>query len=205
MLCRYTCEFNITQYGEDSMTDLTQYSEKVEGKIMFQTLDTFMFSCSGEARVSEGYPQPWLHRSLREQGPSSFPTSSPPSLSRPTTSTTSCSPWIERCPRSFLWPKKRRWGSRRRTSLLRLESVWTLSCFFCGVNYDDCDHQHGHYFVFDDAKYDDDCDDFDDLGCGGVAVKAELQGSVSGWFPCAKQVINQFNQYVGIGIGIPRW
>ena len=62
----------------------------------------------------------------------------------------------------------------------------------------------GHYFVFDDAKYDDDCDDFDDLGCGGVAVKAELQGSVSGWFPCAKQVINQFNQYVGIGIGIPR-
>ena len=27
---RYTCEFNITQYGEDSMTDLTQYSEKVE-------------------------------------------------------------------------------------------------------------------------------------------------------------------------------
>ena len=26
---RYTCEFNITQYGEDSMTDLTQYSEKV--------------------------------------------------------------------------------------------------------------------------------------------------------------------------------
>ena len=28
-LFRYTCEFNITQYGEDSMTDLTQYSEKV--------------------------------------------------------------------------------------------------------------------------------------------------------------------------------
>jgi hypothetical protein len=26
---RYTCEFNITQYGEDAMTDLTQYSEKV--------------------------------------------------------------------------------------------------------------------------------------------------------------------------------
>ena len=30
---RYTCEFNITQYGEDSMTDLTQYSEKVEMKV----------------------------------------------------------------------------------------------------------------------------------------------------------------------------
>ena len=73
MLCRYTCEFNITQYGEDSMTDLTQYSEKVEGKIIFQSLDTFMFSCSGEARVSEGYPQPWLHRSLREQGPFLIP------------------------------------------------------------------------------------------------------------------------------------
>jgi len=25
---RYTCEFNLTQYGEDSMTDLTKYSEK---------------------------------------------------------------------------------------------------------------------------------------------------------------------------------
>ena len=32
-----------------------------------------MFSCSGEARVSEGYPQPWLHRSLREQGPFLIP------------------------------------------------------------------------------------------------------------------------------------
>ena len=73
MLFRYTCEFNITQYGEDSMTDLTQYSEKVEGKIIFQTLDTFMFSCLGEARVSEGYPQPWLHCSLREQGPFLIP------------------------------------------------------------------------------------------------------------------------------------
>ena len=73
MLCRYTCEFNITQYGEDSMTDLTQYSEKVVGKIIFQTLDTFMFSYLGEARVSEGYPQPWLHRSLREQGPFLIP------------------------------------------------------------------------------------------------------------------------------------
>lgn len=31
-LFRYTCEFNITQYGEDSMTDLTQYSEKVRIK-----------------------------------------------------------------------------------------------------------------------------------------------------------------------------
>ena len=32
LMFRYTCEFNITQYGEDSMTDLTQYSEKVEMK-----------------------------------------------------------------------------------------------------------------------------------------------------------------------------
>ena len=67
---------------------------------------------------------------LESKVPSSFPTSSPPSPSTPTTPTTSCSPWIERCPRSFLWPKKRRWGSRRRTSLLRLESVWTLFCFW---------------------------------------------------------------------------
>ena len=33
LMFRYTCEFNITQYGEDSMTDLTQYSEKVEMKV----------------------------------------------------------------------------------------------------------------------------------------------------------------------------
>ena len=32
LMFRYTCEFNITQYGEDSMTDLTQYSEKVKLK-----------------------------------------------------------------------------------------------------------------------------------------------------------------------------
>ena len=28
MNARYTCEFNITQYGEDSMTDLAKYSEQ---------------------------------------------------------------------------------------------------------------------------------------------------------------------------------
>jgi hypothetical protein len=27
-ICRYTCEFNITQYGEDSMTDLAKYSDQ---------------------------------------------------------------------------------------------------------------------------------------------------------------------------------
>ena len=32
-------------------------------------------------------------------------------------------------------------------------SVDIILFCFCGVNYDDCDHQRGHYFVFDDAQY----------------------------------------------------
>ena len=38
MIARYTCEFNITQYGEDSMTDLTQYSEKVKIDLILSTI-----------------------------------------------------------------------------------------------------------------------------------------------------------------------
>ena len=74
---RYTCEFNITQYGEDSMTDLTQYSEKVRKRYDMKNnpinvKDNLPFpkdSCySGEKGVSEGHSQSWLHCSFGEQG-----------------------------------------------------------------------------------------------------------------------------------------
>ena len=113
---RYTCEFNITQYGEDSMTDLTQYSEKVE---ISRCLESDISSlCPGEARVGEGHPQPWLHCSPREQGSFFF------IIITTMTAIMTIIMLMNRCCPSFHWHRRRHWGSRRRTLPLRLASTY---------------------------------------------------------------------------------
>jgi len=55
-LAKYTCEFNITQYGEDSMTDLTQYSEK-ERRESVKDILNLGFTAHLESKVSPDLPQ----------------------------------------------------------------------------------------------------------------------------------------------------
>jgi len=54
-LAKYTCEFNITQYGEDSMTDLTQYSEK-ERKESVKDILNLGFTAHLESETSPDLP-----------------------------------------------------------------------------------------------------------------------------------------------------
>jgi len=54
-LAKYTCEFNITQYGEDSMTDLTQYSEK-ERRESVKDILNLGFTAHLESKVSPELP-----------------------------------------------------------------------------------------------------------------------------------------------------
>eukprot|EP00091_Calanus_sinicus_P001585 TRINITY_DN11596_c0_g1_i1.p1 TRINITY_DN11596_c0_g1~~TRINITY_DN11596_c0_g1_i1.p1 ORF type:complete len:313 (-),score=77.49 TRINITY_DN11596_c0_g1_i1:83-1021(-) len=53
---RYTCEFNITQYGEDSMTDLNQYS-KLERQESVKDILNLGFTAQLESEVTPHLPQ----------------------------------------------------------------------------------------------------------------------------------------------------
>ena len=53
---RYTCELNITQYGEDSMEDLTKYSQQ-EGKESVKDILNLGFTAHLESDVAPHLPQ----------------------------------------------------------------------------------------------------------------------------------------------------